>query len=226
MCGFAGFVGSAREQELRAQVCRMAKQLVHRGPDDSGYWVDAEAGLASGFRRLAIVDLPPAGHQHMSSANAPYLIVFNGEVYNLGELRKGPGLLGHGFRGHSDTEVMLEAVSEWGVEAAELSGTAPYWSAKEVNERGLAELLRLAVKLRPLPTFPLEAETRRVSVARRKARDALLNGKVAPAPRAMEKTRKNLLLVSSLDFKLERSRAFRTRQQLGQAGFHDRATSM
>jgi hypothetical protein len=162
----------------------------------------------------------------MSSANGRYVIVFNGEVYNFGELRKDLELLGHGSRGHSDMEVMLEAVSEWGVEAAELSGTAPYWSAKEVYQSGLAELSRLGVKLRRLPPFPLEAETRRVSVARRKARHALLNGKVAPAPRAMEKTCKNHLLVSSRDFKLERSRAIRTRQQFGRAGFHERATSM
>jgi asparagine synthase (glutamine-hydrolysing) len=96
----------------------MADQLAHRGPDDSGVWVDAEAGIALGFRRLAIVDLSPAGHQPMTSANGRYIIVFNGEVYNFGELRKDLELLGHGFRGHSDTEVMLEAVSEWGLEAA------------------------------------------------------------------------------------------------------------
>ena len=111
-------MGSAPEQELRAQVCRMADQLVHRGPDDSGLWVDAEAGVALGFRRLAIVDLSPAGHQPMTSSNGRYVIVFNGEVYNFGELRKDLEPLGHGFRGHSDTEVMLEAVSEWGLEAA------------------------------------------------------------------------------------------------------------
>jgi asparagine synthase (glutamine-hydrolysing) len=96
----------------------MADQLIHRGPDDSGVWVDAEAGIALGFRRLAIVDLSPTGHQPMTSSNSRHVMVFNGEVYNFGELRKDLESRGHGFRGHSDTEVMLEAVSEWGLEAA------------------------------------------------------------------------------------------------------------
>jgi len=103
---------------MRAQVSRMADRLAHRGPDDSGVWVDAEAGIALGFRRLAIVDLSPAGHQPMSSSDGRYVIAFNGEVYNFGELRKDLEPLGHTFRGHSDTEVMLEAVSEWGLETA------------------------------------------------------------------------------------------------------------
>jgi asparagine synthase (glutamine-hydrolysing) len=96
----------------------MADQLVHRGPDDSGVWVDGEAGIALGFRRLAILDLSPAGHQPMTSSNGRYVIVFNGEVYNFAELRRDLESRGHSFRGHSDTEVMLEAVSEWGLEAA------------------------------------------------------------------------------------------------------------
>ena len=99
-------------------VCRMAGQLAHRGPDDSGAWVDAQAGVALGFRRLAIVDLSPAGHQPMVSADGRYVIVFNGEVYNFAELRAQLESRGRRFRGHSDTEVMLEAVSEWGLEAA------------------------------------------------------------------------------------------------------------
>jgi asparagine synthase (glutamine-hydrolysing) len=96
----------------------MADQLVHRGPDDSGVWVDGEAGIALGFRRLSIVDLSPAGHQPMTSSSGRYVIVFNGEVYNFGELRRDLESRGHSFRGHSDTEVMLEAVSEWGLEEA------------------------------------------------------------------------------------------------------------
>jgi len=118
MCGIAGFLGQAAEEELRAQVGRMAGQLVHRGPDDCGAWVDAAAGVAFGFRRLAIVDLSPAGHQPMLSANGRYVIIFNGEVYNFRQLRVELEARGHDFRGHSDTEVMLEAVSEWGLETA------------------------------------------------------------------------------------------------------------
>jgi asparagine synthase (glutamine-hydrolysing) len=96
----------------------MTDQIVHRGPDDSGAWVDPEAGLALGFRRLAILDLTPEGHQPMLSACGRYTIVFNGEVYNFNALREELEPKGHKFRGHSDTEVMLAAISEWGLEAA------------------------------------------------------------------------------------------------------------
>jgi asparagine synthase (glutamine-hydrolysing) len=120
MCGLAGFIsaGPCEEQELRARVCRMADQIVHRGPDDSGAWVDGEAGIALGSRRLAIVDLSPAGHQPMLSSCGRYVIAFNGEVYNFLDLRRELEPRGHGFRGHSDTEVMLGAIREWGLEAA------------------------------------------------------------------------------------------------------------
>jgi len=96
----------------------MATTLRHRGPDDSGTWVDEEAGIALGFRRLSIVDLSPQGHQPMHSRSARYTIVFNGEVYNFQSLRAELEKLGNAFRGNSDTEVLLSAVEEWGLEAA------------------------------------------------------------------------------------------------------------
>src|SRR5688500_13108455 len=124
MCGFAGFLdrsGATGADDLRATVARMADTLRHRGPDDDGAWVDPAAGVALGFRRLAIVDLSPEGHQPMASASGRYVIAFNGEVYNHAAVRKELESRGDGpprFRGHSDTEVLLAAVEAWGLEAA------------------------------------------------------------------------------------------------------------
>src|SRR5437016_2550754 len=121
MCGFAGFfdpLGRNNEQELLAIGSRMAETLIHRGPDDGGVWADASAGISLGSRRLAIVDLSPEGHQPMSSRDGRYVIAFNGEIYNFKAIASELLGLGHAFRGHSDTEVMLAAISEWGLQKA------------------------------------------------------------------------------------------------------------
>lgn len=118
MCGISGFLDASRrcgEQELRDTVLRMVNTLHHRGPDDVGTWTNAEAGIALGHRRLSIVDLSPEGHQPMRSACGRYVTSFNGEVYNFKELRRELESLGYAFRGHSDTEVMLSCISQWGV---------------------------------------------------------------------------------------------------------------
>jgi asparagine synthase (glutamine-hydrolysing) len=118
MCGFAGFLDISAPTAERGRVVRaMAATLAHRGPDDDGAWVDEEAGIALGFRRLAIVDLTPQGHQPMASHDGRWVISFNGEIYNHAELRRRLGD-DRPWRGHSDTEVLLEAVAAWGVEAA------------------------------------------------------------------------------------------------------------
>lgn len=123
MCGLTGFLDSSASQseaDALATVRRMADTLVHRGPDDAGSWVDPSVGLALGFRRLAIIDLSPAGHQPMLSASGRLVIVFNGEVYNAPDLRtdlQAQGRAPH-FRGHSDTEILLAAIEAWGLAAA------------------------------------------------------------------------------------------------------------
>jgi asparagine synthase (glutamine-hydrolysing) len=96
----------------------MSSTVAHRGPDDHGRWLDPEVGLALGHRRLAVVDLSPAGHQPMVSADGRWVLVLNGEIYDHSEHRRGLESQGVGFRGHSDTEVLLELVARSGPEAA------------------------------------------------------------------------------------------------------------
>ena len=118
MCGIAGILTLARIDEQ--SVARMIRPLAHRGPDDDGIWIDEDAGIGLGHRRLAIVDLSPAGHQPMLSANGRYVLTFNGEIYNHPELKlaleKAGAVPEGGWRGHSDTELFLEAIATWGLE--------------------------------------------------------------------------------------------------------------
>ena len=101
---------------MQAVSRRMTDALVHRGPDDVGVWTDSRTGVALGHRRLSIQDLSSQGHQPMASACGRFLIGYNGEVYNFRELRNELEHHGFQFRGHSDTEVLLGAIAEWGLE--------------------------------------------------------------------------------------------------------------
>jgi asparagine synthase (glutamine-hydrolysing) len=120
MCGLVGFLGGATAIDGHSALLRsMADTLIHRGPDDAGTWFDSEPRIGLGHRRLAIVDLSPAGHQPMLSAGGRYVMAFNGEIYNhfgiraeLEELGRAPS-----WRGHSDTETLLAGIEFWGVEA-------------------------------------------------------------------------------------------------------------
>lgn len=120
MCGIAGIFGP--RARCPSTIEAMTAALHHRGPDDVGIWRDEEADLVFGHRRLAVVDLSPQGHQPMVSSDRRWVLTFNGEIYNHFSIRERLDLEGRtppgGWRGHSDTESLVEAVAAWGVEAA------------------------------------------------------------------------------------------------------------
>lgn len=115
MCGIVG-VASKDNISDRGWLTRGRDAMRHRGPDDVGEWWAAEGHVGLGHRRLAIIDLSPAGHQPMQDATGELCIVFNGEIYNFQELRTELEARGCAFRSHSDTEVILAAYREWGPE--------------------------------------------------------------------------------------------------------------
>src|ERR1051326_7588544 len=112
MCGICGIVKFNRSDLVDAELIdRMTTALVHRGPDDDGYFVEANAGF--GHRRLSIIDLS-GGQQPIFNEDQSILIVFNGEIYNYRELRGELQVAGHHFSTHSDTEVIVHAYEEFG----------------------------------------------------------------------------------------------------------------
>lgn len=118
MCGIVGFWGGTfEESEAKAQLHTMAATLSHRGPDDSGVWFDEKAQIGLAHRRLSIVELSLAGHQPMVSSSKRFVLIFNGEIYNHIDVRKElENATTTLWRGHSDTETLLEAFDTWGVE--------------------------------------------------------------------------------------------------------------
>jgi asparagine synthase (glutamine-hydrolysing) len=120
MCGIAGFFASDAhfDRDAHVVVRRMTTRLAHRGPDADGAWIDQAAGIALGHRRLSIVDLSPAGAQPMHSADGRWVVTYNGEIYNRQELADELATQAPiAFRGHSDTEVLVEGIARWGVGA-------------------------------------------------------------------------------------------------------------
>lgn len=120
MCGIAGFMTTTPStwEQMAARGTAMAATLTHRGPDDSGVWADARAGLVLAHRRLAVVDLSQNGSQPMVSADGRYVLTYNGEIYNHRALRLRLEAQGVRLRGHSDTEVLLETVARTSLEEA------------------------------------------------------------------------------------------------------------
>lgn len=119
MCGFAGFVGKVGTGESGLDILgRMTKGLLRRGPDEEGLWLDADGLVGLAHRRLAVVGIGPEGRQPMRSASGRWLIAYNGEIYNFHTLREELARDGVGFRGTSDTEVLLAAIDAWGIDGA------------------------------------------------------------------------------------------------------------
>lgn len=132
MCGIAGIVDLRGGTISPPLLKRMTDAIAHRGPDGEGHWIEGPVGF--GHRRLAIIDLSPAGHQPMVSADHRYVITYNGEIYNYRELRTELQAAGYWFHSQSDTEVLLHALAHWGTDAlVRLNGMFAFalWDRKE-----------------------------------------------------------------------------------------------
>jgi asparagine synthase (glutamine-hydrolysing) len=115
MCGISGFLlpeATLARETAEARLWAMITMLRHRGPDDEGVWTDGRAGLA--HARLSVIELSPAGHQPMASADETAWITYNGEIYNFAEIRQELGAPGYPFRSRSDTEVIVNGWHAWG----------------------------------------------------------------------------------------------------------------
>ena len=198
MCGIAGLIAlrdTARTANPGALARQMVDTLAVRGPDGSGVWEDADAGVGLGHRRLSIVDLSTGGAQPMLSAMDRYVISFNGEVYNFRELRTELAACGHTFRSTSDTEVMLAAIAEWGLAAAVARFIGMFAFALYDRQTRTLSLVRDRLGVKPLywAVFngtllfgsTLRALTAHPACGRRidpEAADALLRLSYIPAP--------------------------------------------
>lgn len=117
MCGICGILNLSGEPIPHKYIKSMADALAHRGPDDEGLYVDVN--IALGHRRLAILDLTPAGHQPMVSEDGNVVLVYNGEIYNHLELKAELEAMGYQFRSRTDTEVLLKGYEAWGIDVVE-----------------------------------------------------------------------------------------------------------
>lgn len=116
MCGIVGFRSRKDFNTLRESLPLAVSALTYRGPDDSGLFFDEKAGVGLGHRRLSVIDLSTAGHQPMASEDGRVHITHNGEVYNFKEIRDVLEGCGHSFHSGTDTEVILKAYLEWGID--------------------------------------------------------------------------------------------------------------
>ena len=134
MCGITGLINLNGEPVSPVILKKMTDAIAHRGPDGEGQWIEGNVGI--GHRRLAIIDLSPAGHQPMITGDHRYVLSYNGEIYNYREIRTELEALGHWFRSQTDSEVVLNALAHWGPDALlkfnGMFGLA-LWDRKEQN---------------------------------------------------------------------------------------------
>ncbi|XAL98268.1 hypothetical protein OT109_11725 [Phycisphaeraceae bacterium D3-23] len=119
MCGIAGHIptayDSAKPVDNAPRITRMLDALAHRGPDGRGLHIDPDTGVALGHVRLSIIDLTDDGAQPMFNEDRTIAITYNGEVYNYPALRDELVALGHAFKSHTDTEVLVHGYEQWGI---------------------------------------------------------------------------------------------------------------
>ncbi len=170
MCGITGLINLDGEPVSPAVLQKMTDEIAHRGPDGEGHWIEENVGL--GHRRLAIIDLSPAGHQPMISTDHRYVLSYNGEIYNFSELRTELEREGFRFRSKTDSEVVLCALVHWGVKAFDrFNGmfALALWDSKErtlllardrygvkplyVSQQGRVFYFRLRAKSNSGPTW-------------------------------------------------------------------------
>ena len=121
MCGIAGFINFEKKLakgKLKNYVMKMSQSLKSRGPDASGHWCDEVLNVAISHRRLSIIDLSKKANQPMISKNQRFLIVYNGELYNFQKIKLDLKKNGCVFKTNSDTEVLLELISKYGIYSA------------------------------------------------------------------------------------------------------------
>jgi len=152
MCGIAGIFApdGLAEDALLTALRAMGQRLRHRGPDAGGEWHDAPCGIGFAHRRLSIQDLSEAGAQPMRSASGRHVICYNGEVFSAPEIRAELIAAGHKFRGHSDTETILEAMEAWGLDRTLSRMVGQFAFALWDAERRRLTLVRDRLGIKPL----------------------------------------------------------------------------
>lgn len=230
MCGIAGAIdlkGSLDQDALIRCGRIMSDRLLHRGPDGSGIWADAGAGVCLAHRRLSIIDLSEEGSQPMFSADGRFVLVFNGEIYNHRDLRTELVSMGLGFRGGSDTEVMLGAISHWGLRKAVDAFTGMFAFALWDRRDGVLSLVRDRLGEKPLyygftgNTFLFASELKAME-AHPEWRGGISRGSAAlflkygyiPAPHSIYTNVRKLLPGTILTFKVSDPRPHRRAEDL------------